>query len=70
MLNLIKNSRNLLQTFDYKRCISTSAQLLQNFNFDINKFNDVHIKPDHIIKFDEETKSCSTQFESSLKGKI
>ena len=68
MFNLIKNSRKLTQTIDLKHCIATSAQLLQNFNFNLNKFNDIHIKQDHIIKFDQETKSNSSLFESSLKG--
>jgi len=70
MFNLIKNSRKLTQTIDLKHCIATSAQLLQNFNYNLNKFNDIHIKQDHIIKFDQETNSNSLLFESSLKDAL
>lgn len=46
---------------------STSRSL--SFAFDVNKFNDVHIKQDHVKKFNAEANSNLTAFESTLRGR-
>ena len=53
-----------------KLCFSTSQIYFSRpkFDFDTNKFNDVHIRVNHIQKFNKETQSDLTLFQSALKG--
>lgn len=54
----------------FSRKISVTPSLPQKFEFDINKFNDIHIKSSHISKFIETTDSDSILFEKTLKDSL
>lgn len=43
-------------------------RLSSSFSFKLNRFNDVHIKADDIVKFSNETNHNLDTFESTLKG--
>lgn len=69
MLNLIRTSS--LKAYDgCKRLISRSTAVCQKFEFDVNKFNDIHIKANHIQNFNDSIKSDPALFESSLKESL
>ena len=56
---------NLLRRFSSNVADETR---LVSFQFVINKFNDVHIKHENIIKFAERTNNNLDQFEQLLKS--
>ena len=59
-----------------KRGLRMSAIINKNvisnlsFTYEINKFNDVHIKSKSILKFNEDSHSNSDTFESILKSQL
>ena len=60
----INLNRSLL-SLSSKRCLANSSA---PFAFEINKFNDIHIKSNNVIKFSQETNFDPNVFESALKS--
>jgi hypothetical protein len=56
--------------FVNRNFFATSSHLNSqtNFKFDVSRFNDIHVRVDHIKKFNEDINSNLSQFESILKG--
>lgn len=55
------------------RCLNTSSISFKDnknaqFEFELNKFNDVHIKLKNMLKFNNEIGSNQEMFESTLKS--
>ncbi len=46
------------------------ARYLTNFTYDLNKFNDIHIKQSHLDTFNKATNSNPSEFEKSLKNSV
>lgn len=49
---------------------SSSSSSSTKFSFDINKFNDIHVKSNNVLKFSQETNFDPSVFETTLKSKI
>ena len=58
----INLNRSLLSS---KRGLANSSA---PFAFEINKFNDIHIKSNNVIKFSQETNFDPNVFENALKS--
>ena len=73
MLKLFIRNNLLIEA---KRGLRLSAVINKNvisnlsFTYEINKFNDIHIKSNSILKFNEESNSNSDTFESILKSQL
>ena len=62
-------NKNILAT--NFRCLSTNSNRNNvQFDFELSKFNDVHIKLKNMIKFNNEIGSNQEMFESTLKSSL
>ncbi len=47
-----------------------SVRSLTHFAYDLNKFNDIHIKPSHLNAFNKASNFNPGEFEASLKDSV
>jgi hypothetical protein len=70
-LSSATKSSILCNQFLNKKIFATSSLRYTtqiDFKFDVSRFNDIHVRADHILKYNQETDSNRSKFESSLKG--
>lgn len=70
MLRSIANLARAQAFNCFKRSIYMTHKLNEAFDFNINKFNDIHIKSDHVNKFYKENKLDSKVFEITLRNSL
>lgn len=67
-LNLYKIFKPKYSIFALDSRSSLSSLSTAKFDFDVNKFNDIHIKSNNVSKFIQETNSNLELFESTLSS--
>lgn len=63
------SNRQILLNLNSRRLLNISSVLGAEFSFTLNKFNDIHIKSDNVVKFSQETNFDTKEFEQTLKSK-
>lgn len=65
-----KLNKKLFLDLRQRKFATFSSLLSEKFSFTINKFNDIHVKTDDVVKFSKETNFDAKIFEDTLKSKL